>query len=133
MRKFIVMLFIAATTAALWEVPAHAGETAYRFDPVTQKSRPLIFSNTYQGYLVFKEVCKRCHTRDNPEAPFLYSESKLEAEKLALEMNDHDFDVSVIRPRLVWGPGDQAVLPVIIKMIEESGFRIVSMKKTMII
>lgn len=56
------------------------------------------------------------------KSKFLYSESKLEAEKIALAMNDEAFDVSVIRPRLVWGPGDQAVLPVVIKMIEEKKF-----------
>ncbi|MFM1753775.1 MAG: hypothetical protein RLZZ236_714 [Bacteroidota bacterium] len=53
---------------------------------------------------------------------FLYSESKLEAEKLALSMNNDDFQVSVIRPRLVWGPGDQTILPVVIDMVEKGKF-----------
>lgn len=54
---------------------------------------------------------------------FLYSSSKLEAEKLALGANDgNNFEVSVIRPRLVWGPGDQTVLPILITMIKENKF-----------
>lgn len=53
---------------------------------------------------------------------FLYSESKLEAEKIALSMNNEDFDVTVIRPRLVWGPGDHSILPIVINMIEENKF-----------
>lgn len=53
---------------------------------------------------------------------FLYSESKLEAEKVALSMNNATFQVSVIRPRLVWGPGDQTVLPAVIEMIKNGKF-----------
>lgn len=54
---------------------------------------------------------------------FLYSESKLEAEKLVLNANsDGVFETSVIRPRLVWGPGDETVLPVLINMIKQKKF-----------
>jgi nucleoside-diphosphate-sugar epimerase len=56
------------------------------------------------------------------QSKFLYSESKLEAEKLALASNAPGFEVSVIRPRLVWGPGDQTVLPVLINMIKQNKF-----------
>jgi nucleoside-diphosphate-sugar epimerase len=55
---------------------------------------------------------------------FLYSESKLEAEKLALTAHEPGkFEVSVIRPRLIWGAGDQAVLPVLVKMVKDNKFR----------
>lgn len=58
------------------------------------------------------------------KSKFLYSESKLEAEKLVMNSNQADlFEVMVIRPRLVWGPGDQTVLPVLLNMIREKKFR----------
>lgn len=54
---------------------------------------------------------------------FLYSESKLEAEKLALSHNQNGvFEVSVIRPRLVWGPGDLTILPNLIEKIKSKNF-----------
>lgn len=56
-------------------------------------------------------------------SPFLYSESKLQAEKLVLNANiPGTFETSVIRPRLVWGPGDQTVLPILVEMIKKNKF-----------
>ena len=55
---------------------AMAGEAKYRFDPVTQSSRIVEFPATYDGYLVYKHLCKSCHTRDNGKgAPFIHQES----------------------------------------------------------
>lgn len=57
------------------------------------------------------------------KSKFLYSESKMEAEKIALAANEAGvFEVSVIRPRLVWGPDDQTILPVLVNMIKEKRF-----------
>ncbi len=57
------------------------------------------------------------------KSKFLYSESKLESEKLVMNSNsDGMFEVMVIRPRLVWGPGDQTVLPILINMIKQNKF-----------
>lgn len=57
------------------------------------------------------------------KSKFLYSESKLEAEKVALNANvPGTFEVSVLRPRLVWGPGDQTVLPVLVNMVRQNKF-----------
>lgn len=54
------------------------------------------------------------------QSKFLYSESKLEAERLVLNENvDNLFEVSVIRPRFVWGPGDQTILPVLVNMVQQ--------------
>jgi nucleoside-diphosphate-sugar epimerase len=54
---------------------------------------------------------------------FLYSESKLEAEKLVLNANiPGTFEVVAVRPRLVWGPGDQTVLPIIVDMVNAKKF-----------
>lgn len=57
------------------------------------------------------------------KSKFLYSESKLEAEKLVLNANkNEEFEVMIIRPRLVWGPGDKTVLPVLVNMIREKKY-----------
>ena len=54
--------------------------------------------------------------------PYLYSETKREAEKLALAANDNGFETIVLRPRLVWGPGDTSVLPVLVQMVRDGKF-----------
>lgn len=55
--------------------------------------------------------------------PFLYSESKAAAEKLVIVANvPGKFETISLRPRLVWGPGDQTVLPVVKQMVEEGRF-----------
>jgi nucleoside-diphosphate-sugar epimerase len=53
---------------------------------------------------------------------FLYSETKAEAERLVLGANDHGFATVSIRPRLVWGPRDGAVLPAILRAKEKGDF-----------
>lgn len=54
---------------------------------------------------------------------FLYAESKLEAEKAVLRSHQNEgFEVVVLRPRLVWGPGDTTVLPIIEDMIKSKKF-----------
>lgn len=69
------------------------------------------------------------HMRDIDESypypastPFLYSETKAEAEQRVLAANAPGFETISIRPRLVWGPGDQTILPVIKQMIAEGRF-----------
>lgn len=55
---------------------------------------------------------------------FLYSESKAMAEELVLAANQPGtFETISLRPRLVWGPGDQTVLPELLKMIQKGAFR----------
>ncbi len=45
--------------------------------------------------------------------PFLYPETKREAEKAVLKANDpaKGFTTVSLRPRLIWGPGDQTIVP----------------------
>jgi nucleoside-diphosphate-sugar epimerase len=46
-----------------------------------------------------------------------YSETKAEAERLALEANDPlGLSVISLRPAVVWGPGDTTVLPIMIRL-----------------
>jgi nucleoside-diphosphate-sugar epimerase len=65
------------------------------------------------------------HMRDLDEmmpypshTPFLYPETKAAAEKLVLEANSPEFTTLSIRPRFVWGPGDNTILPVVKKAVE---------------
>jgi nucleoside-diphosphate-sugar epimerase len=69
------------------------------------------------------------HMRDIDErypypehTPFLYSETKAAAEKLVLAANAPGFATVSIRPRFVWGPGDQTILPVLEKMVRSGQF-----------
>lgn len=54
---------------------------------------------------------------------FLYSESKLEAEKRVIAANEPGvFETVVLRPRLVWGPGDVTVLPILVQQVRAGKF-----------
>ncbi|WP_061224018.1 NAD-dependent epimerase/dehydratase family protein [Leptospira weilii] len=55
-------------------------------------------------------------------SPFPYSKTKAEAEKLVLKANSSEMQTISIRPRLIWGPGDKTVLPVLLKMIADGNF-----------
>lgn len=69
------------------------------------------------------------HLRDMDESwpyprftPFPYSATKGEAERLALSTDGDGFEVVVLRPVLVWGPGDRAVLPELVAMASRDKF-----------
>ncbi|HKQ16518.1 MAG TPA: NAD-dependent epimerase/dehydratase family protein [Steroidobacteraceae bacterium] len=69
------------------------------------------------------------HMRDIDErypypehTPFLYSETKAAAEQLVLAANAPGFATLSIRPRFVWGPGDQTILPVLEAMVRSGRF-----------
>lgn len=57
-------------------------------------------------------------------SPFPYSRTKAHAEKAVREANDdpHGFTTIVIRPRMVWGEGDQTILPVVQEMVSSGQF-----------
>ncbi len=56
--------------------------------------------------------------------PYLYPETKAEAERLVLTANDpgDNFTTIALRPRMVWGPGDQTFLPVVTQIALNGGF-----------
>lgn len=58
------------------------------------------------------------------DSPFIYCKTKAISEKLVLEQNNSakGFETIALRPRLVWGPGDQSVLPTIIDAIHRGLF-----------
>ncbi len=56
------------------------------------------------------------------DSPFPYSRTKAFAEKAVREANAPGFETIVIRPRFVWGPGDQTILPAIREMAARGQF-----------
>lgn len=53
---------------------------------------------------------------------FLYSETKAEAERRVLEASRDDFVALCVRPRLVWGPRDETILPALARMVDAGSF-----------
>ncbi|HEY2444583.1 MAG TPA: NAD-dependent epimerase/dehydratase family protein [Rhizomicrobium sp.] len=56
------------------------------------------------------------------QSPFPYSRTKAYAEKAVREANAPGFETIVIRPRFVWGPRDQTILPSIREMAARGQF-----------
>ena len=56
-----------------------------------------------------------------PDSAALYSSSKAKAEQLVRDAGG--LETVVVRPRLVWGPGDTSLLPTIIEMVTSGRFR----------
>lgn len=57
-------------------------------------------------------------------SPFFYSETKKLAEIAVLQANEPGiFETISIRPRLVWGPNDETILPNLVEMVDKGNFR----------
>jgi nucleoside-diphosphate-sugar epimerase len=65
-------------------------------------------------------------SEDHPypdRTPYLYSETKAEAERLVRAANESGgMETVMLRPRFVWGPGDQTLAPEIKSMVERGAF-----------
>jgi nucleoside-diphosphate-sugar epimerase len=57
-----------------------------------------------------------------PDSGAAYSATKAMAEQAVRDANDDGFETVVIRPRLVWGPGDTTILPALVKAVEAGRF-----------
>ncbi len=57
-----------------------------------------------------------------PDSPVLYSSTKARAEQLVVRASKPGFETVVVRPRLVWGPGDLTVLPGLAAAVESGRF-----------
>jgi nucleoside-diphosphate-sugar epimerase len=57
-----------------------------------------------------------------PDSPVPYSSTKARAEQAVREASGDGFETVVVRPRLVWGPGDTTILPAIVEMVEKGRF-----------
>jgi nucleoside-diphosphate-sugar epimerase len=53
----------------------------------------------------------------------LYSSTKSEAEQRVLASNSPTFETLALRPRLVWGPGDQTIGKAAVEMVRSGRFR----------
>ena len=58
------------------------------------------------------------------DSPFPYSRTKAHAEKAVRAASDpaNGFETIVVRPRFVWGPGDETLLPILRRMSETGRF-----------
>ncbi|MBA2506424.1 MAG: NAD-dependent epimerase/dehydratase family protein [Thermoleophilaceae bacterium] len=57
-----------------------------------------------------------------PDSPVLYCSTKAKAEQAVRDANAEGFETVVVRPRLVWGPGDTTILPSIKAEVEKGRF-----------
>ncbi len=57
-----------------------------------------------------------------PDSPVPYPATKALAEQAVRAASSDGFETVVVRPRLVWGPGDTTVLPVLLELIERGRF-----------
>ena len=69
------------------------------------------------------------HLRDVDEThpypartPYLYAETKAEAERRVVAANAPGFATIVLRPRFVWGPGDRTIVPEARDMVARGAF-----------
>ena len=57
-----------------------------------------------------------------PDSKAHYSATKAMAEQAVLDANGEGFETVVLRPRLVWGPGDTTILPALKDAVEKGRF-----------
>jgi nucleoside-diphosphate-sugar epimerase len=57
-----------------------------------------------------------------PDSKAHYSATKAMAERAVLDANGDGFETVVLRPRLVWGPGDTTILPALKAAVEAGRF-----------
>jgi nucleoside-diphosphate-sugar epimerase len=57
-----------------------------------------------------------------PDSKALYPSTKAKAEQAVRDANGSGFETVVVRPRLVWGPGDTTIVPSLTAAIEKKRF-----------
>ncbi len=57
-----------------------------------------------------------------PDSPALYSATKAQAEAEVLAAAGESLETVVVRPRLVWGPGDTTILPALVAAVRDGRF-----------
>jgi nucleoside-diphosphate-sugar epimerase len=58
-----------------------------------------------------------------PDSASLYCATKAMAERLVLDANGGGLQTVVMRPRLIWGPGDRTILPALVAAVRSGRFR----------
>ncbi len=66
-----------------------------------------------------------------PQSPYPYCSSKAQAEQRVMAANDSEMSCLSIRPRFIWGPGDQTLLPAIEKMAKKNAWVWIDQGKAM--
>jgi nucleoside-diphosphate-sugar epimerase len=56
------------------------------------------------------------------DSPYPYCRTKALAEQAVPDDNCGSFETIVLRPRFIWGPGDQTILPLLQKMAVSGGW-----------
>lgn len=56
------------------------------------------------------------------DSPYPYCRTKTLAEQAVREANAPGFETVVLRPRFIWGPGDQTILPTVRAMAQSGGW-----------
>ncbi len=83
----------------------------------------LVHVGTEAAHFAMKPLVQIDETEPlRPDSPVLYSATKARAEQLVVAANKPGFETVVVRPRLVWGPGDETVLPGFVEAIEAGRF-----------
>jgi nucleoside-diphosphate-sugar epimerase len=57
-----------------------------------------------------------------PDSKAAYSATKAKAEQAVRDANGDGFETVVIRPRLVWGPGDTTIVPSLVSAVKKGRF-----------
>lgn len=57
------------------------------------------------------------------DSPFPYSRSKAMAEREVRSANGEGMTTIILRPRAIWGPGDETILPAVRKMVDAGKFK----------
>lgn len=57
-----------------------------------------------------------------PDSRALYSSTKAKAEQAVLAAADDSLETVIVRPRLVWGPGDTTIAPALVDLVRRGRF-----------
>lgn len=98
-------------TAQLLDVAAQAGVS--RFIHISSESAILAGQPLHDVDETYPYPAK---------TPYLYSETKAEAERRVVAANRQGFATIVLRPRMIWGPGDLTILPTALEMVKRGAF-----------
>ncbi|MGH3914843.1 MAG: NAD-dependent epimerase/dehydratase family protein [Pseudonocardiaceae bacterium] len=58
-----------------------------------------------------------------PDSASLYCSTKAMAEQAVLDAQGTGLETVVVRPRLIWGPGDRTILPALVEAVRRGRFR----------
>ena len=60
-----------------------------------------------------------------PTSPYPYPRTKAQAEALVVAANSPSLTTIVVRPRMIWGPGDTVILPALLRAVRQGKFRFI--------